>query len=191
VPATTWRSPLVDPDPIFVKSGNVYTSAGVTAGMDLALALFEEDRGREEAMRAARELVLFVRRPGSQSQFSVALKAQAADREPLRDPQVWAAANPAGDLTVEVLAARVCMSPRNFARVFAREIGYTPARYVERVRVEAARRRLEDASDGLDKVAIDCGFGSANSMWRSFLRVLKVAPADYRARFRRKIDSSP
>ncbi len=176
----------LDPDPIFVKDGNVYTSAGVTAGMDLALSLVEEDLGHNPAMHAARHLVLFVRRPGGQSQFSAALELQAADRQPLRDLQSWLADNLAADLSVEVLAARVHMSPRNFARAFTDEVGTTPARYVERVRVEAARRRLEESDDGIDRVATSCGFGSGNSMRRSFLRVIKVPPADYRARFRSK-----
>ncbi|QEL20795.1 GlxA family transcriptional regulator [Limnoglobus roseus] len=174
----------VAPDPIFVKDGNVYTSAGVTAGMDLALALMEEDLGRQAAMRVARQLVLFVRRPGGQSQFSAALELQTADRQPLRDLQAWIVANPAADLSVEGLAARAHMSPRNFARAFTREVGTTPARYVERVRVEAARQRLEESDAGLELVAKQCGFGSGNSMRRSFLRVVKVPPADYRVRFR-------
>lgn len=175
---------VVDPDPIFVKDGNVYTSAGVTAGMDLALALVEEDLGRAAAMQAARWLVLFVRRPGGQAQFSAALELQAADRRPLRELQAWVADNLAGDLSVEALADRAHMSPRNFARAFAREVGTTPARYVERIRVEAARRRLEDSDGGLDDVAATCGFGSGDTMRRSFLRVVKVTPTDYRKRFR-------
>ncbi len=174
----------VDPDPIFVRDGNVYTSAGVTAGMDLALALVEEDEGREVAMHVARDLVMFLRRPGGQSQFSAQLAVQAADREPLRELQAWIADHLATDLSVETLAARVAMSPRNFARVFAREVGVTPARFVERARVEAARRRLEESSDGVDRVADACGFGSAESMRRAFLRTLRVSPSAYRTRFR-------
>ncbi len=176
----------VDSNPIFVKDGNVYTSAGVTAGMDMSLALVEEDLGQAPAMNAARMLVVFVRRPGGQAQFSAALELQAADRQPLRDLQAWLADNLAKDLSVAALAARVHMSPRNFARAFAEEVGTTPARYVERVRVEAARRRLEESDDGVDRVAISCGFGSGNSMRRSFLRVIKVPPADYRTRFQPK-----
>ena len=182
--AREYTQVTVDPNPIFIKDGNVYTSAGVTAGMDLALALVEEDLGRTAAMWAARRLVLFVRRPGGQAQFSAALELQTADREPLRDLQAWIVANPAADLSVDSLAARVHMSPRNFARAFARQAGTTPARYIERVRVEAARRRLEESADRLELVAQQCGFGSGNSMRRSFLRVMKVAPTDYRARFR-------
>jgi transcriptional regulator GlxA family with amidase domain len=173
----------VDPDPIFVRDGNVYTSAGVTAGMDLALALVEEDHGRRVALAVARELVLFLRRPGSQSQFSAQLTVQAADREPLRELQAWIADHPGADLSVAALASRVAMSPRNFARVFARELGLTPARFVENVRVEAARRRLEESSLGVDAIAADCGFGTAESMRRAFVRALRVAPSAYRSRF--------
>jgi transcriptional regulator GlxA family with amidase domain len=174
---------VVEDDPIFVRDGNVYTSAGVTAGMDLALALVEEDHGHDAAMRIARHLVMFVRRPGGQSQFSAALDLQAAERRPIRDLQAWIAEHPSGDLSVESLAARVHMSPRNFARVFRNEVGQTPARFVERVRVEAARRLLEESEAGLDRVARECGFGGADSMRRSFLRVLRVAPSGYRGRF--------
>jgi len=173
----------VDDDSIFVRDGNLYTSAGVTAGMDLALALVEEDHGAEAAMRIARYLVMFVRRPGGQSQFSTVLDLQAAERRPIRDLQAWIAAHPSVDLSVEALAARVHMSPRNFARVFRDEVGQTPAKFVERVRVEAARRLLEQSESRLDRVALDCGFGGADSMRRSFLRVLRVAPSDYRGRF--------
>ena len=173
----------VEEDPIFVRDGNTYTSAGVTAGMDLALALVEEDHGHDAALRIARHLVMFVRRPGGQSQFSAALDLQAAERRPIRDLQAWIAGHPSGDLSVEALAARAHMSPRNFARVFRDEVGQTPARFVERVRVEAARRLLEESEAGLDRVARECGFGGADSMRRSFLRVLRVAPGAYRGRF--------
>ncbi|VTR94547.1 family transcriptional regulator : Transcriptional regulator containing an amidase domain and an AraC-type DNA-binding HTH domain OS=Singulisphaera acidiphila (strain ATCC BAA-1392 / DSM 18658 / VKM B-2454 / MOB10) GN=Sinac_4113 PE=4 SV=1: DUF4066: HTH_18 [Gemmata massiliana] len=174
----------VEPDPIFVRDGNVYTSAGVTAGMDLALAFVEEDLGRDVALSVARNLVLFVRRQGGQSQFSTSLELQAADREPLRDLQAWAVEHLADDLSVEALAERAHMSTRNFSRVFRRETGYTPARFVERLRVEGARRRLEESTAGLEQIARECGFGCADSMRRSFLRLLRVAPSDYRARFR-------
>ena len=174
----------VEPDPIFVRDGNVYTSAGVTAGMDLALALVEDDLGRDLALHTARQMVLFLRRPGGQSQFSAQLAVQAADRQPVRELQAWIVEHPGGDCSVAALAHRVAMSPRNFARVFLREVGMTPAHYVERVRVEAARRRLEDSSGGVDAVAADCGFGTAETMRRAFLRQLRVAPSDYRVRFR-------
>jgi transcriptional regulator GlxA family with amidase domain len=174
----------VDPDPIYVREGRIWTSAGVTSGMDLALALVEEDLGRDVALAVARRLVLFLKRPGGQSQFSVQLAGQLADREPLRDVQTWITENPGADLSVEALARRCAMSPRNFARVFAAQVGKTPARFVEEARVEAARRRLEDTSDAVDAIASQCGFGSAETMRRAFLRVLRVNPASYRARFR-------
>jgi transcriptional regulator GlxA family with amidase domain len=175
----------VEADPIYVRSGNVYTSAGVTAGMDLALALVEEDRGHQAAMAIAREFVLFVRRPGGQSQFSTALAAQTADSEPLRELQAWIVDNLTADLPVETLAERTHMSTRNFARVFTREVGQSPARYVDTLRVEAAVRRLEESTDSLEAIATRCGFGSADSMRRSFLRTRGVAPSAYRQRFSR------
>jgi transcriptional regulator GlxA family with amidase domain len=169
---------------IFVRDGKIYTSAGVTAGMDLALALVEEDHGREVALQIARYLVLYLRRSGGQSQFSTLLAAQGKDREPLRELQTWIAENPTIDLSVAALARRVAMSPRHFARVFAREVGMTPGQFVEKVRVEAARRRLEESGQGIKGVAQDCGFGSADTMRRAFLRTLRVAPVIYRDRFR-------
>lgn len=184
--ATRYPRIQVEPDAIYVKDGSIYTSAGVTAGIDLALALVEEDLGRQQALEIARYLVMFIRRPGGQTQFSAALATQLTEREPLRELLAWAAAHPGADLSVEGLAARVHMSPRNFARVFARELGQTPARFVERLRVDAARDRLEETAHDLERIAQSCGFGSANSMRRSFLRVIKVAPSEYRERFRSK-----
>jgi transcriptional regulator GlxA family with amidase domain len=174
----------VQTDPIFVRDGNVYTSAGVTAGIDLALALVEEDHGRRVALGVARELVMFLRRPGGQSQFSVQLAAQSADREPIRDLQGWIADHLSEDLSVGRLARRSAMSARNFARVFLRETGLTPAAFVTRTRVEAARRRLEESADGIDLVAEHCGFGTRESMRRAFIRSLHVPPGAYRSRFR-------
>jgi transcriptional regulator GlxA family with amidase domain len=173
----------VDFDSIFVRDGAVSTSAGVTAGMDLTLAFVEEDFGREIALGVARKLVMFVHRPGGQSQFSSLLRLKASDREPMRELQTWLAENLDGDLAVERLAARVCMSPRNFARVFRREVGFTPAHFVERLRVEAARRRLEESDGAMEKIARECGFGNADVMRRSFLKMLRVTPSDYRDRF--------
>ncbi|HVN84128.1 MAG TPA: GlxA family transcriptional regulator [Candidatus Binatia bacterium] len=186
-----WCAPLaerypqltVDPDPIFVRDGDVYTSAGVTAGMDLALALVEEDHGRDVALQVARGLVLFLRRPGGQSQFSAQLAVQSADREPIRELQSWIADHLEADLSVPALAARVAMSPRNFARVFTQQVGVTPARFVETLRIEAARRRLEESTHGVDLVAAQCGFGSAEAMRLAFQRRLRVAPTAYRHRF--------
>jgi transcriptional regulator GlxA family with amidase domain len=175
---------IVEEDPIFVRDGSVYTSAGVTAGMDRALALVEEDHGRDVALRVARQLVVFLKRPGGQSQFSAQLAVQAADREPLRALQAWIADHLDEDLSIPSLARRAAMSERNFARVFKREVGGTPARFVERARIEAARRRLEESSDGLDEIAAQCGFGGAEILRRAFLRLLRVAPSAYRLRFR-------
>ena len=175
----------VEPDPIFVRDGDVWTSAGVTAGMDLALALVEQDHGRELALQVARWLVCFLKRPGGQSQFSAQLAAQLAERQPIREVQAWISDHLKADLSVEALATLAMMSPRNFARVFSAEVGTTPARYVESVRVEAARRRLEETTDGTDGVAMHSGFGSAETMRRAFLRHLHVSPTDYRQRFRK------
>lgn len=173
----------VDPDPIYIRDGNTYTTAGVTAGMDLALALVEEDLGSPMALRVARELVLYLRRAGGQSQFSTPLSLQASDRRQIEEVRLWALEHLEEDLTVEKLAAKAGMSPRNFARVFLQDTGTTPARFVEGLRVDAARRRLEESRDKLDKIAADCGFGSITTLRRSFLRVLRVPPADYRSRF--------
>jgi len=173
----------VDPDRIYVRDGNVWTSAGVTAGIDLALALVEDDHGREAALEVARWLVVFARRPGGQSQFSAPLAAQSAEREPLREVQEAVLSDPAGDFTVERLAARACMSPRNFARVFRRETGVTPASWVETVRVERARQLLEASSSPIETIAADCGFGTVETMRRAFRRGVGVAPGEYRDRF--------
>jgi transcriptional regulator GlxA family with amidase domain len=173
----------VDPEPIFLRDGPVWTSAGVTAGMDLALALVEEDLDRDTALQIARHLVLFLRRPGNQSQFSATLAAQEPAREPLREVQRFVVDNPAADLSVEALAARACMSPRHFARSFGAETGVTPARYVEQVRLEAARLRLEDTVTPVAAIAVTCGFGTPETMRRAFLRALQVGPAEYRRRF--------
>jgi transcriptional regulator GlxA family with amidase domain len=174
----------VDPDPIFVRDKNVYTSAGVTAGMDLALALVEEDHGSRLALQVARNLVLYLRRPGGQSQFSAALSLQLTDRKPLRELEAWVLDNLNKPLTVPVLAQRVAMSPRNFARVFTKELKTTPAKFVERLRVETARRRLEESQNSMDSIASECGFGNVNSMRNVFQRTLKIAPGQYRRHFR-------
>jgi transcriptional regulator GlxA family with amidase domain len=174
----------VEPDRIYVKDGNVYTSAGVTAGLDLAIALVEEDLGRELAFEVAQTLVMFVRRPGGLAQFSALLQSQAAERQPLRDLLVWAAEHLDEDLSVEILAGRVHMSVRNFSRAFRRELGKTPARFIEILRVEAAARMLEQNGARIEQVAQECGLGSGDSMRRSFLRVWGVPPSEYRVRFR-------
>jgi len=174
----------VDPDPIFIRDENVYTSAGVTAGMDLALALVEEDHGSRLALQVARNLVLYLRRPGGQSQFSAALSLQIADRKPLRELEAWVLDNLNKPLTVPVLAQHVSMSLRNFARVFGEEMKTTPAKFVERLRVEAARRRLEESENSMETIATECGFGNINSMRNVFQRTLKIAPGQYRRHFR-------
>jgi transcriptional regulator GlxA family with amidase domain len=175
---------VVDPDPIFVRDGNIATSAGVTAGIDLALALVEDDLGREAALDIARRLVVFLRRPGNQAQFSAQLAGQLASREPLRDVQQWIADHPAADLSVQALASQASLSPRQFARAFAAEVGVSPGRYVDRVRLETARRRLEDTSDGVEQTARSCGYGTPEAMRRAFVRTLGVSPGEYRRRFR-------
>ncbi|WP_317446473.1 GlxA family transcriptional regulator [Streptomyces collinus] len=174
----------VDPEPIYVRDGHVATSAGVTAGVDLALALVEEDLDRDVALAVARHLVVFLRRPGNQAQFSAQLAAQTARREPLREVQRWITEHPAGDLTVESLAARARLSPRHFARAFREETGTTPGRYVDRVRLEHARRLLEDTADGVGEVSRASGYGTPEAMRRAFVKALGTAPAEYRRRFR-------
>ena len=174
----------VDPDPIFVRDGEVYTSAGVTAGIDLCLALVEEDHGRDLALAVARQLVVFLKRPGGQAQFSSHLSTQLAERDALAEVQGWVADHLDDDLSVARLAARAAMSPRHFARVFRAETGVTPARFVEHARVEQARRRLEESSTGIEEIAHDCGFGTPETMRRAFLRSLWVGPSEYRQRFR-------
>ncbi|HEX4776369.1 MAG TPA: helix-turn-helix domain-containing protein, partial [Acidimicrobiia bacterium] len=167
-----------------------WTSAGVTAGIDLALAMVEQDLGRAAALRVARQLVVFLKRPGGQSQFSAQLAGQFSDQAAMRDLQAWIVDHLADPLTVERLAARAVMSPRHFARVFRRDTGVTPARFVERARVEAARRALEDTNQSVDAIATTCGFGTAETMRRTFLRTLRASPREYRNRFRRVEEST-
>ena len=175
----------VQPDPIYVRDGRVWTSAGITAGMDLALALVEDDHGHTLALAVARELVLFLRRPGDQKQFSTVLSAQTGPAARLGDLVAWIEENLNHSLPVGVLAARACLSVRQFARVVQEETGTTPARLLERMRVEAARRRLEQGRTRLAAVAASCGFRTEETMRRSFLRQVGVAPGEYRDRFRR------
>jgi len=178
----------VERDSIFVVDGDVYTSAGVTAGMDLALALVEEDLGADVAREVAQQLVVFLRRPGGQSQFSAQIAAPPAEREPLREVQAYIAGNVAADLSVPALAERAAMSPRNFARAFRRETGMTPAAYVESVRVEQARIALEGSDAQVESIARHCGFGTVETMRRAFHRRLGVGPAAYRSRFRPSLE---
>lgn len=173
----------VDPDPIHIHDGKVWTSAGVTAGIDLALAMVEADHGGDAAQSIARMLVMFLRRPGGQSQFATGVWHGAVTDRPIRRVVDHVHEHPASDLSVPRLAELAAMSERHLLRVFAREVGCTPAAYVERVRVEAARHVLETCDDGVDAVATRVGFGSAETMRRAFVRRLGVAPSDYRQRF--------
>lgn len=173
----------VDPEPIFIRDSNVYTSAGVTAGIDLALALVEEDLGRDVALTIARWLVLFLRRPANQRQFSAQLQGQLAERDALREVQSYVADHLHENLGVERLAELAAMSPRNFARCFKTETGQTPARYVSQLRLEAARRLLEEGNRPIEAIALECGFGTHETLRRIFLRELKTVPREYRNRF--------
>jgi transcriptional regulator GlxA family with amidase domain len=172
----------VEPDPIFLRDGPIWTSAGVTSGIDLALALVEEDLGRTVALAVARYLVMFLKRPGGQAQFSTALSLQAAE-DRFGALHEWIEKNPTGDTSLPVLARRAGMSERSFSRRYAEETGLTPARAVERLRVEAARRLLSDSRLPVKRISQRCGFGSEETMRRSFLRLLAATPQDYRSRF--------
>jgi transcriptional regulator GlxA family with amidase domain len=181
--AAKYPAVTVNPHPIWIQDGHIYTSAGVTAGMDLALALVEEDCGQAMALEVARGLVMFLRRPGGQAQFSVSLSTQTSARRSLHELQSWIAEHLAQDLSVDALAAHMAMSPRHFARVFTQELGITPGRYVEQARLEAARRQLELTEKSQEEVAASCGFGSAELLRRAFLRVLESTPGRYRTLF--------
>jgi transcriptional regulator GlxA family with amidase domain len=176
------RFPLVrvQHDPLWVRDGNVYTSAGISAGIDLALAWVEEDCGAGLAHEAARELVLFLRRPAGQPQLSVSLASQASEMMSIRQLQIWIAEHLQAKLLVDDLADRMSMSVRNFERVFAREVGTTPSQYVLQMRVEAARRELERTQKGLKEVASVAGFGNVDVMRRAFVRLLGLTPRRYR-----------
>ncbi|MCG5213178.1 DJ-1/PfpI family protein [Streptosporangium soli] len=174
----------VEPDAIFVRDGPVVTSAGVTAGIDLALALVEEDCGPDIARAVAKHMVVFLQRPGGQSQFSVRA-AVATPRHPaLRRLLDAVAAEPAANHTLAAMADRAAVSERHLTRLFRREVGLTPGQYVERIRVEAAQALLETSAAGVDSVARSCGFGSDETMRRAFLQVLGTTPTAYRRRFR-------
>ncbi|HYM02171.1 MAG TPA: GlxA family transcriptional regulator [Stellaceae bacterium] len=175
----------VETDPIFIRDGKVWTSAGVTAGIDLALALIEEDLGRAIALRTARQLVVFLKRPGGQSQYSAMLELQSAGDGTFDELNEWMAHHLGEDLRVERLAERAGMSARNFARLYTERNGITPAKAVERLRVEAACRALEALPTPIELIARQCGFGDEERMRRSFLRRLGVAPRHYRQRFSR------
>jgi transcriptional regulator GlxA family with amidase domain len=170
----------VEREPLWVKDGNIYTSAGTSASIDLALAWVEEDCGAALAHEAARELVLFLRRPGGQPQVSVSLASQASEMASIQELQIWIAEHLETKLSVDGLADRMSMSVRNFERVFTREVGTTPSQYVLQMRVEAARSQLERTDGGLKHVAAAVGFGSVDVMRRAFVRLLGLTPARYR-----------
>ncbi|HEY7947008.1 MAG TPA: DJ-1/PfpI family protein [Acidimicrobiales bacterium] len=174
----------VDPDPIYIRDGKYWTSAGVTAGIDLALALVQEDLGTEVAQTVARWLVMFLHRPGGQTQFASPVWVPRAERSTVRAVQTLVEAAPGGDHRLPALAAAAAMSVRHFTRVFTAEVGETPGRFVERVRLESARRDLETTDATLDVVAMNNGFGTAETLRRVFQRRLSVAPDSYRRRFR-------
>jgi transcriptional regulator GlxA family with amidase domain len=173
----------VEDDRIFVRDGNVWTSAGVSTGIDLALAMVEEDHGAELALEISRWLVVYLRRPGGQSQFSAPLAAQVAERGGIRKLLLWMSENVQADLSVAALAQRANMSERTFARVFGAETRFTPAAYVERLRVDAARRSLESSKKSVKQIARACGFGTPETMHRAFRRSVGSTPLQYRARF--------
>lgn len=174
----------VQGDDIYVRDGQFVTAAGVTAGIDLALALIEEDHGRDVAMTTARMLVVYLKRPGGQSQFSQELSAQARSSDRFERLRRWIFDNLDKPLTVEDLADQAAMAPRSLARRFAQDLGVTPAKFVEHARIDAARRDLEDSGLTVDKIAANRGFGGADRMRRSFQRSLGVSPQEYRDRFR-------
>ena len=174
----------VDPDPIFIRSSEtVWTAAGVTSGIDLALSLVEDDHGTEVAQTVARWLVLYLRRPGGQTQFAAPVWMPRAKRAPIREVQEAIEAQPGGSHNVDDLARRAAMSPRHFTRVFTDEVGEAPGHYVERIRTEAARRQLEESDDTVVAIAARCGFGTAETMRRNFIRRIGISPDQYRKAF--------
>jgi transcriptional regulator GlxA family with amidase domain len=173
------------PDPIFLRDGSIYTSAGITAGIDLSLALVEEDHGHQTALTVARQLVMFLVRPGGQAQYSHTLSRQATMSEPLRELQIYMLENLKANLSVEALAERIGMSPRHFSRVCLREMKMNPGQFVDRLRVESAQQMIDSSSMGLKEIADACGFGSADSMRRTFQRIIGITAGEYTERFKR------
>jgi transcriptional regulator GlxA family with amidase domain len=173
----------VEPDPIFVRDGSIFTSAGVTAGIDLTLALLEDDCGASLARAVAKQLVVFLQRPGGQAQFSAQLVAQAPEASAFAELQAFIVEHPERDLSVEALAARMGMSPRNFARRFREQLGVAPGQFVRKARLESAQRRLEQGKESIERIAERCGFGTSESMRRTFAQLVHVAPRSYRQRF--------
>lgn len=187
--AARYPSVKVEPDAIQISDGKLRTAAGVTAGLDLALALVEEDLGRSIAMKVASQLVMFFKRPGGQMQYSRKGEAVPAGRAALQELQRWVAANPALDHSVASLASRMELSSRHFARLFRNEVGATPAAWVEEARVSAARSLLETGAEAPKQVASHCGFGDADILRRAFVRHVGVTPAEYRKRFAHLTDA--
>jgi transcriptional regulator GlxA family with amidase domain len=176
---------IVCPDPIYLRDGSIYTSAGITTGIDLCLAMLEEDHGHRTALNVARQLVMYLVRPGGQAQYSHMLSRQAVTSEPLRELQVWMLEHLRDNLTVENLAERIGMSARHFSRVCLRETTMNPGQFVDRMRVEAAQQMIDSSSMGLKEIADACGFHSADSMRRTFLRVIGITAGEYTERFKR------
>jgi transcriptional regulator GlxA family with amidase domain len=183
--AVRYPAVTVEEDAIHVRDGRLRTAAGVTAGLDLALALVEEDLGRDVAMKVAAQLVMFFKRPGGQMQFSRKGEAAPAGRSALQEAQRWIAANPAADHSIASLAKRADLSPRHFARLFRGEVGITPAAWVETTRIAVARRLLEGGQHSPKQVAAQCGFADADTLRRAFARQVGVTPAEYRKRYAR------
>jgi transcriptional regulator GlxA family with amidase domain len=175
----------VERDPIYLRDGCIYTSAGITAGIDLCLALVEEDQGHEVSLRIARFLVMFLVRPGGQAQYSHMLSHQGTASQPIRELQVWMLEHLRDAMTVQSLADRLGVSSRHFTRVCLREIGMNPGQFIDRMRVEAAQRLIDSSSKGLKEIADACGFNSPEAMRRAFSHVLGVTAAEYASRFRR------
>jgi transcriptional regulator GlxA family with amidase domain len=181
--AKRYAGVIVDPNPIWIRDRKLYTSAGICAGMDLALAMVEADHGSEVALQVARHLVIYLRRPGGQAQFSVALAGQLSEKHEFGELSVWIVEHLRGDLRIPALAERTNMSERNFCRAFTSEIGLSPGKFVERARYEAARSLLESSEESIEQIAARCGYGSGEVLRRTFLRRAGVTPKDYRRRF--------
>ena len=187
--ARDFPSATLEVDSIFVRDGQTYTSGGITAGIDLALALIEEDHGRVVALRVARSLVVFLKRSGGQAQFSTQLQAQFSSIPAIRKAQEWALGHLSEDLSAKALATHAGMSERSFRRLFVDELRETPREYVERIRIDEAKHRIDDTELPAQAVAKQCGFGTVYSLRRAFVRRLGVTPQGYRARFRNKSDT--
>jgi transcriptional regulator GlxA family with amidase domain len=181
--STDYPSLEVESDRIFLQDDYIWTSGGITSGIDLALALVEEDWGREVALSTAQYMVMYLKRPGGQTQFSAYLVKESTNHPDLRSLLMWIMEHPAEDLRVDTLAERIAMSPRNFARIFHTETGLTPAKFIEKVRVDSARQYLGDANVRIETAAVNAGFGDSEQMRKAFIRNLGITPSEYRARF--------